>query len=71
MDKVRENRMRRVAERQRLQLVKSRPREGQPSGYMLVSDDGRPVAGGNPAFSLSLDAVERFLSSPIKRSRAK
>jgi hypothetical protein len=66
-EKVRENRMRRIAERQRLRLIKARPRDTQSApGYMLIDDDNNPVAGGKPAFSLDLDGVERFLTKKRK-----
>jgi hypothetical protein len=63
--KVRENRLRRMAQRQRLMLMKSRRRDRLAAdfgGYMVIDEDGRPVAGGSPAFSLDLDGVERFLT---------
>ena len=66
-DKVRENRLRRMAERQGLQLVKSRrrdPRATDYGGYMIVDPFANVVvAGGAPcAFSLDMDAVEARLN---------
>lgn len=67
-DKVRENRLRRMANRQSLRLLKPRPREGF-RGYMICDHEGRIVAGGEPAYSLDMDAVERFLTSPRGKRR--
>lgn len=66
-EKVRENRLRRAAERQGFKLSKSRrrdPRATDYGGFMLidVSTNG-VVAGGNPyAYSLNLDEIEAFLN---------
>jgi hypothetical protein len=64
---VRENRLRRMAKRQGLMVVKSRrrdPRAIDYGGYMIL--DARTnlvVAGGSPqAFSLDLDEVEDHLT---------
>ncbi|HEV2542934.1 MAG TPA: hypothetical protein VGU70_09285 [Methylobacterium sp.] len=72
-EKVRENRLRRVAERRGLRLEKSRrrdPRAMDFGGYMLI--DGyrnTVVSGANPyAYSLSLDDVEKDLSEDWCRS---
>ena len=65
-DKVRENRLRRVAERQGLRLMKSRRRDPLAydyGGYMLVDASTNGVGGGgNLAYSLDLDQVERSLT---------
>lgn len=58
-DKVRENRLRRAAERQGLRLVKSRRRDPRALDYgrwEILNGDGRPVTDG-----LTLDDVEAYL----------
>ena len=67
-EKVRENRLRRMADRQGLHIVKSRRRDPRAldfGGYMIVDTQGNwVVAGGSPwVFSLDLDAVEDYLTS--------
>ena len=62
-DKVRENRLRRMAERQGLRLVKSRRRDPLAYDYGLymfvaAGTDG----GGDLAYNLDLDQVERSLT---------
>jgi hypothetical protein len=71
-DKVRENRVRRMAARQGLQLVKSRTRDPRAldyGSYMLLDGD-RVVLGGTRkalgnkfkrGMAVSLDDVEAFL----------
>jgi hypothetical protein len=64
--KVKENRLRRAAERQGLVLQKSRRRDPRAidfGGYMLVDVvKNFVVMGGSPnAFSASLDDVEAYL----------
>jgi hypothetical protein len=65
-EKVRENRLRRMAERQGLRLVKSRRRDPRALGYggYMIVDPHRDaaVAGALGARSLDLDEVERFLT---------
>ena len=59
-DKIRENRLRRMAERQGLQLQKSRRRDPRAVGYgtwQIVDPQGNRVASG------SLDEVEAWLTS--------
>lgn len=68
-DKVREARLRRVAQRQGLKLVRSRRRDSQAvdfGRYALVDPDtNRAVAGElDSATSMTLDQVEAWLSSP-------
>jgi muconolactone delta-isomerase len=68
--KERENRLRRMAQRQRLQLVKSRRRDPRASdfrGYMLVAiDNNTAVYGAHPfAFNANLDDIEQYLSQPL------
>ena len=70
--KVRENRLRRAAERQGLQLQRSRRRDRLAidfGGYMLIDVIGNfVVAGGSPRpFSMSLDQVETWLAIPRHR----
>ena len=65
-DKVRENRLRRMAQRQGLRLEKSRrrdPRAVDYGGYMLINDDGNfAVYGSSPmAYCASLDDIEAVL----------
>lgn len=67
--KVKENRVRRMAERQGLSLSRSRRRDRLATdygGYMLAdARTGSTVAGGHPfAFSLSLDEAEAWLKTP-------
>ncbi len=68
-DKVRENRLRRMAIRQGLRLLKSRRRDERAvdyGGYMLVDDRNFVVEGASSfAFSASLDDVEAYLTRPI------
>lgn len=71
-DKVRENRVRRMAERQGLQLIKSRTRDPRAldyGSYMLLDGD-RVVLGGTRrklgrrfkrGMGASLDEIEAFL----------
>jgi hypothetical protein len=65
-DKVRENRMRRMAQRQLLRLEKSRrrdPRAVDFGGYMLVNDKNVPVLGAaRNAYEATLDEVEAYLT---------
>ena len=62
--KVRENRLRRMAERQGLRLVKSRrrdPRAYDYGGYWLVEMNTNECVGGGQA-GMSLDAVQAALT---------
>ena len=66
-EKARENRLRRMAERQGLQLMRSRRRDPRAIGYgdyMLVDGSTNSVAFGSDPhpYSLSLDDVEEYLS---------
>jgi len=66
-EKVLENRLRRMAERQGMQLIKSRRRDPKAidfGGYMLVDiATNAAVIGGSPyAYSASLEDVERHLT---------
>lgn len=65
-EKVRENRLRRAAERQGYRLSKSRrrdPRAIDYGGYMVIDiQTNGIVAGATPyAYTMDLDAVEEFL----------
>lgn len=67
-DRVRENRIRRMAERQGLRVVKSRRRDRRAfdfGGFMLLdANSGSVVSGAHPLpFSLNLDEVEGHLTS--------
>ena len=66
-EKVRENRLRRMAERQGLQLVKSRrrdPRALDYGDYMLVDPSTNSVVAGEIGrIHWSLDYVEAYLTS--------
>jgi hypothetical protein len=62
MDKVRENRIRRVAQRRGLKLLKSRRRDTHALDYglyMLIQPDKNASVTGDFA---SLDAVEEWLN---------
>ncbi len=64
--KIRENRARRMAQRQGLQLIKSRRRDPRAidfGGFMLVNAYTNSVAeGGSPwPFSMSIDQIEERL----------
>jgi hypothetical protein len=65
-DKIRENRLRRMAERQLLRLKKSRrrdPRAPDFGGYMLVDDRNNVVLGASQnAYEATLDDVEAYLT---------
>jgi hypothetical protein len=66
-DKIRENRLRRMAERQGLQLQKSRrrdPRATEFGTYQLVDryNDTLAARGGQNGYGMTLDEVERALS---------
>lgn len=64
-EKIRENRLRRAAQRQGLNLVKSRARDQRAltyGGYMIVNDRNVVEAGGDGSgFSLTLDQVAAYL----------
>lgn len=65
-EKVRENRLRRAADRQGRQLQKSRARDPRALGFglwrIVDSRRNRVVAGGQPwDYSLTLDDVEAWL----------
>lgn len=62
-EKTRENRLRRMAERQGLQLVKSRRRDPRALGYGLymIIEAGEPVSDLDD-YTLDLDAAERHLA---------
>lgn len=70
-DKVRENRLRRVADRRGLRLEKSRRRDEKAidfGGFMLIDViRNYAVAGGHPfPYSCSLDDVEAYLDEGAK-----
>lgn len=61
-DKVRENRLRRMAERQGLRLVKSRRRDPRAVGFGLYQlDGGNAQLAVDAAYRLTMDDVERRL----------
>jgi hypothetical protein len=71
-DKVRENRLRRMAERQGLSLSKSRRRDPHAidfGGYMLVDTSTNTVVHGSAPvpYSLDLNEIEKWLSDPKSR----
>jgi hypothetical protein len=70
MIKVRENRLRRMAQRQGLMVQKAKLRDPYASGfgtYMLVDERNFVVAMGSPnGFGLTLDEVEEWLTSDVK-----
>jgi hypothetical protein len=66
-EKVREDRLRRMARRQGFQLVKSRTRDWRALDYdrWMVTDPrtSTVVAGAEPGYpSMTVDDVERFLT---------
>ena len=68
-DKIRENRLRRMAHRQGLRLWRSRRRDTRSSDYGLYAittqDGGRGLIhpdGPNSIYTLSLDEVEEYLT---------
>jgi hypothetical protein len=68
-NKVRENRLRRMAKRQGLQLMKSRRRDPCAlgyGGYMLVDAATNSVVAGevDSRRALDLDEVEEWLTTP-------
>jgi len=70
-EKVRENKLRRMADRQGLQLIKSRrrdPRAIDYGGYMLIeARTNAIVLGGTPsAYCATIDDVEKFLTGDDK-----
>jgi hypothetical protein len=71
-EKVRENRLRRMAERQGLALKKSRrrdPRAIDYGMYMLVDLHSNNVVAGTEGTgrpNLSLDEVEDWLTNPVE-----
>lgn len=69
-DKVRENRLRRMADRQRVVIHKSRtrdPRAVDYGGFMIIDGDSNSVLiGGDPyPYSATLDDIEAWLNRPI------
>ncbi|MGH3380230.1 MAG: hypothetical protein ACRDP6_36405 [Actinoallomurus sp.] len=65
-DKVRENRLRRAAERQGYQLTKSRrrdPRAVDFGAYWIVDPNTNSIAAGDSNTGMSLDDVEAWLTS--------
>lgn len=72
-DKVRENRLRRMAERQRVIIHKSRTRDHRAAdfgGFMLIDGDSNSaILGADPfPYSASLDDIEAWLTRPIAGS---
>ena len=65
-DKVRENRLRRMASRQGYMLHKSRRRDERAldyGGYVLINSDSGVVLGHTPhAYSADLDEIEHYLT---------
>jgi hypothetical protein len=64
--KTYEDRLRRMARRQGLNLLKSRrrdPRAYDYNGYMLADENDRAVAGHAPhTYSMSIDEIEKYLA---------
>lgn len=67
-DKVRENRLRRIAERRGFAIEKSRRRDPRAYDFdrWLIRDlfNGAVVAGDRDHYSLTLDEVEAWLNRP-------
>ncbi|MGE0703604.1 MAG: hypothetical protein AB7P22_06655 [Vicinamibacterales bacterium] len=66
-EKVKENKLRRMAARRGYRLVKSRARDRRALGYggyiLIDTQINAVVVGGNPfAYSASLDDVEDFFA---------
>jgi hypothetical protein len=78
-EKVRENRLRRAAERQGLKLEKSRVRDPRAltyGGWRLVAEQGGIVYGDEAkasrgSYGLSLDQVEEYLLGDRDEQRGK
>jgi hypothetical protein len=74
-DKVRENRLRRMAARQGLALAKSRRRDQYAidyGDYWLVDPDRNAIVYGEPGrFHLGLDDVEAYLKGGQGRGKTK
>lgn len=70
-EKIRENRLRRMADRQGLRLSKSRARDPRALTYErwnIADARGVIVAGATPwPYSLSVDDVEDYLTGEEKR----
>jgi hypothetical protein len=69
-DKIRENRLRRMAERQGLYLKKSRRRDPLAldyGAYWLIDPHTNTVVAGDDRLGISLDDVEHYLSEPRPR----
>ena len=67
-EKVKENRLRQMAKRQRLRASKSPRRDPRVYDYgrwVVTDTNGRRVMGG-PEFDQSIDDVERFLRGATK-----
>jgi hypothetical protein len=64
-EKVREDRLRRMARRQGLRIIKSRTRDHRALDYgaYWIMDDRKQVAHGPVPQGFTLDEVERFLTS--------
>jgi hypothetical protein len=62
-EKIRENRMRRMAHRQGLALVKSKRRDPRAVGYggYLLVDERNVVVAGDPKHGADLDQIEKAL----------
>jgi hypothetical protein len=66
-DKVRENRLRRVAQRQGYTLQKSKRRDPRAIDYglfLIVDQNNRIVAKGRHGEWLEIDEVEEWLNEP-------
>ena len=73
-DKIRENRLRRMAGRQGLSLQRSRrrdPRAVDYAGYMLVDDSTNAVVlGGEPRpYFATMDEIEAYLQGDRRPTR--
>ena len=68
-DKVRENRLRRMAERQGLSLVKCRRRDPRAVGfgrYALVKQN--TTVDADTSYDQTLDDVEEYLTKPSRKA---
>lgn len=67
VEKVRENRLRRMADRQGFKLMKSRrrdPRAVDYGTYWIVDPETNHIEAGDPTYGgMSLDEIEQWLTS--------
>lgn len=66
-EKTYEDRLRRMANRQGLIILKSRTRDTRAltyGGWMVCDGNGNIIGGGHPhGYSMSVDEIERYLTT--------